>query len=54
MKVRWADNGNIFISDYVKHIMTKYNFKHFYCIQLYDYCIKDKHLLSLIRSNDKY
>lgn len=55
MKAQWTDDRYRLLPDSVKHLlMTQYNFKHFDCTQFYDYCIKDKSLLSKIRSSNKY
>jgi len=55
MKAQWTDDRNRLLPDSVKNLlMTQYNFKHFDCTQFYDYCIKDKCLLSKIRSSNKY
>lgn len=46
MKAQWIDDRNKLLPDSMKHLlMTQYNFKHFDCIQFYDFCIKDKNLL---------
>jgi len=54
-KVQWTDDRNRLLPDSVKHLlMTQYNFKHFYCTQFYNYCIKDKSLISKIKNSNKY
>ena len=55
MKAQWTDDRNRLLPDSVKHLLiTQYNFKHFDCTQFYDYCIKDKSLISKIRNSNKY
>jgi hypothetical protein len=43
MKAQWTDDRNILLLDSVKHLlMTQYNFNHFDCTQVFNYCIKIK------------
>jgi len=54
MKAQWTDDRNRLLPDSVKHLlMTQYNFKHFDYTQFYNYAVKDKSLLSKIRSSNK-